>query len=69
MDIQGQQTMQITQDTARKLILWKQSFHNQPNPEKTQILNTIRRLGCIQIDTINVVERSHYMTLWSRLGP
>ncbi len=61
--------MQISQDTARKLILWKQAFHNQPNPEKSEILNIIRRLGCIQIDTINVVERSHYMTFWSRLGP
>jgi len=32
------------------------------------VLDVIRRLGCIQIDTINVVERSHYLALWSRLG-
>jgi hypothetical protein len=25
-------------------------------------------LGCVQIDTINVVRRSHYLVLWSRLG-
>ena len=25
-------------------------------------------LGCVQIDTINVVERSHYLVFWSRLG-
>ena len=61
--------MKISQETARKFILWKQAFHSQPNPEKSEILNIIRRLGCVQIDTINVVERSHYMTFWSRLGP
>jgi uncharacterized protein YcaQ len=28
----------------------------------------VKKLGCIQIDTINVIERAHYITLWSRLG-
>jgi uncharacterized protein YcaQ len=28
----------------------------------------INQLGCVQIDTINVIRRSHYLVLWSRLG-
>lgn len=32
------------------------------------ILQTVKGLGCIQIDTLHVVERSQYLVLWSRLG-
>ena len=30
---------------------------------------TIRRMGVLQLDTVNVFERSHYIPLLSRLGP
>lgn len=58
--------MEIPAGVARRLAIWKQCFSGARNPE--EILETIRKLGCIQIDTINVVERSHYMVLWSRIG-
>jgi uncharacterized protein YcaQ len=32
------------------------------------IYETVKTLGCVQIDTLNVVKRSHYLVLWSRLG-
>jgi uncharacterized protein YcaQ len=35
---------------------------------KAHVLSTIRQIGILQIDTINVVARSPYMVLWSRLG-
>jgi uncharacterized protein YcaQ len=38
------------------------------NVSKARIYDTVDALGCLQIDTINVVERAHYLTLWSRLG-
>ncbi len=36
--------------------------------QKSDVLDTIRRLGGLQIDTIHVVARSPYFVLWSRLG-
>jgi len=36
--------------------------------DKQQVLDTIRQMAVLQIDTINVVARSPYLVLWSRLG-
>ncbi len=33
------------------------------------MLDTIRRLGVLQLDSVNVFTRAHYMPLFSRLGP
>jgi uncharacterized protein YcaQ len=50
-------------------MLEKQGFGSLPgNVTKEKIFQTVDRLGCVQIDSINVVERAHYLTLWSRLG-
>ncbi len=35
---------------------------------KADVLQTIRRMGVLQIDTIHVVARAPYFALWSRLG-
>jgi uncharacterized protein YcaQ len=35
---------------------------------KRAVLEQIRRMGALQIDTISVVARSPYLVLWSRLG-
>ncbi len=61
--------MELTIDTVRKLMLWKQGFRQFSVPQKQHVLDIVKKLSCIQIDTINVVERSHYMAVWSRLGP
>jgi uncharacterized protein len=37
-------------------------------PDSRAIAGVAARLGCIQIDTIHKVRRSHYLTLWSRIG-
>ncbi|MFH1105360.1 MAG: crosslink repair DNA glycosylase YcaQ family protein, partial [Actinomycetota bacterium] len=34
-----------------------------------RVLNAIRRMGVLQIDSVNVVERAHQLTLFSRIGP
>ena len=33
-----------------------------------EIQGTVERLGCVQIDTLQMVQRSQYLVLWSRLG-
>jgi hypothetical protein len=39
-----------------------------PPPTREGIYEVVERLGCIQIDTLNLVQRSQYLTMWSRLG-
>ncbi len=61
--------MAISKQTARKLMIEKQGFGPPLKTiKKNDIFETVDRLGCVQIDTINVVERAHNLTLWSRLG-
>ena len=40
----------------------------QTPPSSDDIVNVVKVLGYLQIDTLNMVNRSHYVTLWSRLG-
>jgi uncharacterized protein YcaQ len=60
----------ISLATARQVLLAAQGFdRNQERPAtKSDLLEAIRRMGLLQIDTIHVVRRSPYLVLWSRLG-
>ena len=62
--------MQLTLPAARALMVAAQGLHRRPAGPATKagVLETIRRLGALQIDTIQVVARSPYFVLWSRLG-
>jgi len=60
----------LTKQQARLLALQAQGLL-QPAPQpasKKDVLESIRRMGALQIDTINVIARSPYLSLWSRLG-
>lgn len=62
--------LNFTLSTARALHLAAQGLL-QPRRRKAQkadVLDTIRNMGVLQIDTIHVVARSPYLVLWSRLG-
>jgi uncharacterized protein YcaQ len=62
-------SLAVKRDVAKKLMLVKQGVGEFPSdPKKNDVFETVKKLGCIQIDTINVIERAHYITLWSRLG-
>jgi len=37
-------------------------------PTQEAISATVKQLGCVQVDTLQMVRRSHYLVLWSRLG-
>jgi uncharacterized protein len=36
--------------------------------DRDAIHQIIDRIGCVQLDTLHMVRRSHYLVLWSRLG-
>ncbi len=41
----------------------------EPPPTPDTLYRLIEQIGCLQIDTLHMVQRSHYLVLWSRLGP
>ncbi|HDT6545891.1 TPA: YcaQ family DNA glycosylase [Kluyvera ascorbata] len=62
--------LQLTLRAARHLHLAAQGLLTRPRrqPQTTDILRTIQQMSLLQIDTINVVARSPYLVLFSRLG-
>jgi uncharacterized protein YcaQ len=56
---------------ARRVALAAQGFAS-PRPEKPpstrRILGLVDRLGVLQLDSVNVLVRAHYMPIFSRLG-
>jgi uncharacterized protein YcaQ len=60
----------ISLQTARNILLAAQGLANPPKKpaKKKDVLAAIRRMRMLQIDTINVMARSPYLVLWSRLG-
>ncbi len=58
-------------DQARRVVLAAQQFHAAPaSPKSASALAAIvRRLGVVQMDSVNVLVRSHYLPLFSRCGP
>ncbi|MBV8945033.1 MAG: YcaQ family DNA glycosylase [Solirubrobacterales bacterium] len=57
---------------ARRIALAAQGF-GRPRlgrpPDSGQIVRLVRRLGALQLDSVNVFIRAHYMPVFSRLGP
>ncbi len=56
---------------ARRLALAAQGFLNTPKPHTSQwpaIKSTLDRIHLLQIDSVNVLTRSHYLPLFARLG-
>jgi len=58
----------------RTVALYAQGLHTANGDStalsntRTDILDIVNRIGCIQIDTLHMVRRSQYLVLWSRLG-
>ncbi|RPJ01074.1 MAG: winged helix-turn-helix domain-containing protein [Chloroflexi bacterium] len=42
--------------------------HSDAPPTPDRIYDLVEQLGCVQIDTLHMVRRAQYVTLWSRLG-
>ena len=57
-------------DEARRIALVAQQFDPSPRAARTvgNISALVRKLGVVQIDSVNVLVRSHYLPIFSRLG-
>ena len=57
---------------VRTLVLYAQGLVTangaNTNPTSSTIHNAVEGLNYVQIDTLNLIQRSHYIVLWSRLG-
>src|SRR5205809_8055970 len=57
--------MEVTPAEARRIAVRSQLLDGTA----TGVLDTVRRLGFLQIDPISTVAPPQYLVLWSRLGP
>ncbi|CAN5739291.1 winged helix-turn-helix domain-containing protein [soil metagenome] len=62
--------LRLTASAARLLHVTAQGLHRRPRRAATRhdVLEAVRGMGALQIDTISVVARSPYLVLFSRLG-
>lgn len=74
--------LKLTRQDAKRLAITKQYLSNIPEytsssnissdvsskVDSNEILNLVRNLGCVQLDPIRAVEKTHLLVLWSRLG-
>jgi uncharacterized protein len=59
-------------DAVRRVILHTQGLATpngaEPPPTPDAIYDVVAKAGCIQVDTLQMVRRSQYVAVWSRLG-
>jgi uncharacterized protein YcaQ len=55
---------------ARRVALAAQGFLDKPHavPTMRTLQRTLERTGVLQVDSVNVLQRAHYMPLYSRMG-
>jgi uncharacterized protein YcaQ len=61
----------LSQAQARRIALTAQGFLDPPHapPTMRTLARTVVRTGVLQVDSVNVLQRAHYMPLYSRMGP
>ena len=61
----------LSQAQARRVALAAQGFLDKPHaaPTMRTFARTLTRTGVLQVDSVNVLQRAHFMPLYSRMGP
>ncbi len=61
----------LSRAQARRVALAAQGFLDPAPgvPDLRTLKRTVRRTGVLQVDSVNVLQRAHYMPLFSRMGP
>jgi uncharacterized protein len=61
----------LSRAQARRVALAAQGFLDRPHspPTMRTLARTLVRTGVLQVDSVNVLQRAHYMPLYSRMGP
>jgi uncharacterized protein len=61
----------LSRSQARRIALAAQGFLDprHTTPTMRTFTRTLARTGVLQIDSVNVLQRAHYMPLFSRMGP
>jgi uncharacterized protein YcaQ len=61
----------LSRAQARRVTLAAQGFLDPPHtpPTMRTLARTVGRTGVLQIDSVNVLQRAHYMPPYSRMGP
>ena len=64
-------SLALSRAQARRIALAAQGFggRHRTQPGMRALTGTLRRTGVLQIDSVNVLQRAHYMPLYSRMGP
>ncbi|WP_341928246.1 crosslink repair DNA glycosylase YcaQ family protein [Nocardioides psychrotolerans] len=61
----------LSRSQARRIALAAQGFLDPRHavPTMRTFQRTLERTGVLQVDSVNVLQRAHYMPLYSRMGP
>jgi len=64
-------TASLSLAQARRIAVAAQGFLDPPHtaPTMRTFERTLARTGVLQVDSVNVLQRAHYMPLYSRMGP
>ena len=61
--------IKVSRDDVKRLAVYKQGLNQRPDAsDKAALLRIIQRIGLLQLDSISVIARSHYLVMLARAG-
>lgn len=61
--------VKVTREDVKRLAVYKQGLHQRPKTNnQAELKRIIERIGLLQLDSISVVARSHYLVMLARAG-